>query len=101
MPVPVASSHRSSAGGTSARTRKPEGLSATNSASPALRRALASAEIETRATSDGALIAQAPAEAVGQAAAAEGIVLVELHPAGGVEELFMALTAANGAREAA
>ena len=67
----------------------------------ALRRALASAEIETRATSDGALIAQAPAEAVGQAAAAEGIVLVELHPAGGVEELFMALTAANGAREAA
>src|SRR2546423_6674159 len=36
----------------------------------ALRRALASAEIETRATSDRALIAQAPAEAVGQAAAA-------------------------------
>ena len=67
----------------------------------ALKRALASAGIETRATSDGALIAQAPAEAVGQATAAEGIVLVELHPAGGVEELFMALTAANGAREAA
>src|ERR1700730_15792036 len=67
----------------------------------ALRRALASAGIETKATSDGALIAHAPAEAVGQATAAEGIVLVELHPAGGVEELFMALTAANGAREAA
>jgi ABC-2 type transport system ATP-binding protein len=51
----------------------------------ALRRALASAGIESKATSGGALIAQAAAEAVGQTAAAEGLVLLELHPAGAVE----------------
>ena len=67
----------------------------------ALRRALASAGIETKATSDGALIAHAPAEAVGHTAAAQGLVLLELHPAGGVEELFMSLTTANHTKEVA
>jgi ABC-2 type transport system ATP-binding protein len=67
----------------------------------ALERALASAGIESRATADGALIAQAPAEAVGQTAAGEGLVLLELRQAGGVEELFMALTAAGATREVA
>ena len=34
-------------------------------------------------------------------AAAQGLVLLELHPAGGVEELFMSLTNANHTKEAA
>src|SRR3984893_11648297 len=67
----------------------------------ALRRALTSAGIETKETPGGALIALAAAEAVGQTAAAEGLVLLELRPAGGVEELFMSLTTANDAREVA
>jgi ABC-2 type transport system ATP-binding protein len=58
----------------------------------ALSRALAAAGIGSKATADGALIAQAHADAVGQAAADHGVVLVELLPAGGVEELFLALT---------
>jgi ABC-2 type transport system ATP-binding protein len=67
----------------------------------ALGRALASAGISSKPTSDGSLIAQAAAEAVGQTAAAEGLVLLELHPAGGVEELFLDLTAANRTKEVA
>jgi ABC-2 type transport system ATP-binding protein len=74
----------------------------------ALHRALAAAGVATRPASDGeALLAEAGAEAVGRAAAAAGVVLLELRPAAGVEELFMALTAAGapgaagGAKEAA
>ena len=61
-----------------------------------LRDALHRAGIPTSDTPDGALTAQADAEAVGQAAAAVGAVLTELRAAndGGLEEMFLQLTAA-------
>jgi len=68
----------------------------------ALQRALAAAGIAARPASDGdALVAESGSREVGHAAAAAGVVLLELRPAAGVEELFMALTAAGGAKEAA
>ena len=68
----------------------------------ALQRALAAAGIAARPASDGdALVAESGSREVGRAAAAAGVVLLELRPAAGVEELFMALTAAGGAKEAA
>jgi len=69
----------------------------------ALRRVLAAAGIAHRPAPDGeALVAESGAQAVGRAAAAAGVVLLELRPAAGVEELFMALTAAgDSAKEAA
>lgn len=61
-----------------------------------LRGALQRAGIPTTDTTDGALTAQADAEAVGRAAAAAGAVLTELRAAndGGLEEMFLQLTAA-------
>jgi ABC-2 type transport system ATP-binding protein len=68
----------------------------------ALQRALVAAGIAARPASDGdALVAESGSREVGRAAAAAGVVLLELRPAAGVEELFMALTAAGGAKEAA
>ena len=68
----------------------------------ALQRALAAAGIAARPASDGdALVAESGSREIGRAAAAAGVVLLELRPAAGVEELFMALTAAGGAKEAA
>jgi len=69
---------------------------------PALHEALAGAGLIATPGSDGALLVEAEAEAVGRAAAAAGVVLVELRPAdgGGLEELFLSLTSTNGREEA-
>jgi ABC-2 type transport system ATP-binding protein len=60
----------------------------------ALHQALADAGLVATPGADGALLVEAEAEAVGRAAAAAGIVLLELRPAdgGGLEELFLSLT---------
>jgi ABC-2 type transport system ATP-binding protein len=56
--------------------------------------ALAAAGLTATAGADGALLVEAGAEAVGRAAAAAGVVLLELRPAdtGGLEQLFLSLT---------
>jgi ABC-2 type transport system ATP-binding protein len=61
---------------------------------PALHQALADAGLTATPGSDGALLVDAEAEAVGRVAAANGLVLLELRPAegGGLEELFLSLT---------
>jgi len=63
----------------------------------ALHQALADAGLTATPGADGALLVEAEAEAVGRAAAAAGVVLVELRPAdtGGLEELFLSLTASS------
>jgi ABC-2 type transport system ATP-binding protein len=62
-----------------------------------LHQALADAGLTATPGADGALLVEAEAEAVGRAAAASGVVLVELRPAdtGGLEELFLSLTASD------
>jgi ABC-2 type transport system ATP-binding protein len=67
----------------------------------ALHEALADAGLTATPGSDGALLVDAEAEAVGRAAAAAGVVLLELRPAdtGGLEELFLSLTS-SGREEA-
>ncbi|WP_242911142.1 ABC transporter ATP-binding protein [Actinomadura terrae] len=64
----------------------------------ALGAALAGAGLQPRPDVDGAFLVEAPAEAVGRAAAAAGVVLLELREAGGggLEELFLSLTASPG-----
>jgi ABC-2 type transport system ATP-binding protein len=64
----------------------------------ALHEALADAGLVATPGSDGALLVEAEAEAVGRAAAAAGVVLLELRPAdgGGLEELFLSLTTSAG-----
>jgi ABC-2 type transport system ATP-binding protein len=59
--------------------------------------ALAQAGLSATPGSDGALLVEAEPEAVGRAAAAAGVVLVELRPAdsGGLEQLFLTLTRDN------
>jgi ABC-2 type transport system ATP-binding protein len=61
----------------------------------ALRRALAQQSIAVSVADDGALLVDAPAEAVGDAALAAGVALRELGAArdGGLEQLFFKLTA--------
>ncbi|MEW2358627.1 ATP-binding cassette domain-containing protein [Spirillospora sp. NPDC029432] len=61
----------------------------------ALHAALAAAGLAARPEGAGAFTVDAPAEAVGRAAAAAGVVLTELRQAGGggLEELFLSLTA--------
>ncbi|SIR05762.1 ABC transporter ATP-binding protein [Micromonospora avicenniae] len=72
-----------SGGGTLVRARDGE----------ALRRSLAAGGLTVRETDDGLLV-HAETEAVGQAAADAGVVLTELRPAaGGLEQLFLTLTA--------
>ena len=63
----------------------------------ALHEALAAAGLTATPGSDGALLVEAEAEAVGRAAAEAGVVLLELRPAdtGGLEELFLSLTASD------
>jgi ABC-2 type transport system ATP-binding protein len=63
----------------------------------ALHEALAEAGLLATPGSDGALLVEAEAEAVGRAAAEAGVVLLELRPAetGGLEELFLSLTATD------
>ncbi|MEU7850385.1 ATP-binding cassette domain-containing protein [Micromonospora parva] len=67
----------------------------------ALRRALETAGLTTADSTDGLLV-QADAEAVGQAAADAGVALAELRPAsgGGLEQLFLTLTAGESTKEA-
>jgi ABC-2 type transport system ATP-binding protein len=62
---------------------------------PALAAALAEAGLDATPGAGGALLVDADAEAVGRAAAAAGVVLLELRPAdgAGLEELFLTLTA--------
>ena len=62
-----------------------------------LHQALADADQTATPGADGALLVEAEAEAVGRAAAAAGVVLTELRPAdtGGLEELFLSLTASD------
>ncbi|HEX8630626.1 MAG TPA: ATP-binding cassette domain-containing protein [Catenuloplanes sp.] len=68
----------------------------------ALSRALDDAGLAGTPTTDGALTVQADAEAVGQAAANAGVVLLELRPAGsgGLEQMFLSLTAGDTVRKA-
>ncbi|MFG1839482.1 ABC transporter ATP-binding protein [Micromonospora sp. NPDC049175] len=67
----------------------------------ALRRALETAGLSAADSSEGLLV-QADAEAVGQAAADAGVALAELRPAsgGGLEQLFLTLTAGESTKEA-
>ncbi|WP_433316339.1 ABC transporter ATP-binding protein [Micromonospora sp. CA-269861] len=67
----------------------------------ALRRALEVANLTAADSSEGLLV-QADAEAVGQAAADAGVALAELRPAsgGGLEQLFLTLTAGESTKEA-
>jgi ABC-2 type transport system ATP-binding protein len=55
----------------------------------------------TRAT-DGGVVVQADAETIGRAAADAGLVLLELRPAGsgGLEQMFLTLTAGDSVKEA-
>ncbi|MER7889324.1 ATP-binding cassette domain-containing protein [Micromonospora sp. NPDC094482] len=66
----------------------------------ALRRALDAAGLAATDAADG-LVVRADGEAVGQAAVDAGVALTELRPAsGGLEQLFLTLTAAESTREA-
>ncbi|MEU7927547.1 ATP-binding cassette domain-containing protein [Micromonospora sp. NPDC049801] len=67
----------------------------------ALRRALEAADLTPTDSPDGLLV-PADAETVGQAAADAGVALAELRPAGsgGLEQLFLTLTAGESTREA-
>ena len=67
----------------------------------ALTWALDRAGLSAQPTADGAFIVQAPAEAVGRAAADAGVVLLELRPAGsgGLEQMFLTLTAGETVKE--
>ncbi|MEU8077893.1 ATP-binding cassette domain-containing protein [Catellatospora citrea] len=67
----------------------------------ALRAALATAGLATAPADGGALLVDAEDEAVGRAAAAAGVVLLELQPgrARGLEEMFLSLTNGAGATE--
>jgi ABC-2 type transport system ATP-binding protein len=60
----------------------------------ALRAALVDAGLTATPSADGAVLVEADAETVGRAAAAAGVVLLELRPAdsGGLEQLFLSLT---------
>ncbi|MER6592686.1 ATP-binding cassette domain-containing protein [Micromonospora purpureochromogenes] len=68
----------------------------------ALRLTLDRAGLPTGADTDGGLLVRAEAKAVGQAAADAGLVLTELRPAGsgGLEQLFLTLTAGTSTKEA-
>ncbi|MFC8614916.1 ABC transporter ATP-binding protein [Micromonospora purpureochromogenes] len=68
----------------------------------ALRLTLDRAGLPADADTDGGLLVRAEAEAVGQAAADAGLVLTELRPAGsgGLEQLFLTLTAGTSTKEA-
>ncbi|MFI6226463.1 ABC transporter ATP-binding protein [Micromonospora echinospora] len=69
----------------------------------ALRGALAAAGLSVTGSTDGGLLVRAEAGAVGQAAADAGVALTELRPAGsgGLEQLFLTLTATGPNQEVA
>ncbi|OZV82978.1 ABC transporter [Micromonospora echinospora] len=69
----------------------------------ALRDALAAAGLSVTGSTDGGLLVRAEAGAVGQAAADAGVALTELRPAGsgGLEQLFLTLTATESKQEVA
>jgi ABC-2 type transport system ATP-binding protein len=64
--------------------------------------ALTTAGVAVTRTADGAFVAQADAETVGRVASAASAVLLELRPAddGGLEQLFLTLTAGQTVKEA-
>ncbi|WP_422771220.1 ABC transporter ATP-binding protein [Plantactinospora sp. WMMC1484] len=68
----------------------------------ALRAALGRAGLPVRASTDGGLLVGAEPGAVGQAAADDGVALLELRPAesAGLEQIFLTLTAGDSVREA-
>ena len=80
------------ASGTVVRALDPQALE------PALRRA----GLTGTKTTDGGVVVPAGAEAVGRAAADAGLVLLELRPAGsgGLEQMFLTLTAGDSVKEA-
>ena len=69
--------------------------------SSALAAALDRAGLAAQPTADGAFAVQAGAEAVGRAAAEAGVVLLDLRPAGGggLEQMFLTLTAGESLKE--
>ncbi|MFY1700629.1 ABC transporter ATP-binding protein [Micromonospora sp. WMMA1923] len=81
-----------SAAGTVVRARDPQ----------ALRAALTSAGLAVTSGTDGGLLVPAEAGVVGQAAADAGVALTELRPAGsgGLEQIFLTLTAGTSVKEA-
>ncbi|MEU7981603.1 ATP-binding cassette domain-containing protein [Micromonospora sp. NPDC049081] len=68
----------------------------------ALRLTLDRAGLDATANADGGCVVRAESDAVGQAAADAGLVLTELRPAGGggLEQLFLTLTAGASTKEA-
>jgi len=68
----------------------------------ALREALDRAGLTATPTTDGGVVVRADAEAIGRIAAGAGLVLLELRPAGvgGLEQMFLELTAGDSVREA-
>ncbi len=68
----------------------------------ALGAALSQAGLTGTRTTDGGVVVQADAEAVGRVAAEARLVLLELRPAGGggLEQMFLALTAGDSVKEA-
>nr|WP_296068620.1 ATP-binding cassette domain-containing protein [uncultured Actinoplanes sp.] len=68
----------------------------------ALDMALAKVGLAGTRTTDGGVIVPADAEVVGRAAAEAGLVLLELRPAGsgGLEQMFLTLTAGDSVKEA-
>jgi ABC-2 type transport system ATP-binding protein len=68
----------------------------------ALASLLARAGLSGTPTTDGGVVVQAGAETIGRAAAESGVVLVELRPAGagGLEQVFLELTAGESVKEA-
>ena len=68
----------------------------------ALETVLQRAGLAGTTTTDGGVVVQAEAEIIGRAAADAGLVLVELRPAGsgGLEQMFLTLTAGDSVKEA-
>jgi ABC-2 type transport system ATP-binding protein len=69
----------------------------------ALEMVLRRAGLSSTPAADGAVIVQSDAETIGRAAADAGLVLLELRPAGGggLEQMFLTLTAGDSVKEAA
>ncbi|WP_067500881.1 ABC transporter ATP-binding protein [Actinoplanes sp. TFC3] len=68
---------------------------------PALHTVLSRIGLTATKTTDGGVVVQADAEAIGRAAADAGLVLLELRPAGsgGLEQMFLTLTAGDSVKE--
>ena len=68
----------------------------------ALEAVLARAGLSGTKATDGGVVVQADAETIGRAAAGAGLVLLELRPAGsgGLEQMFLTLTAGDSVKEA-